>query len=227
MRRQYASEADSAETIAYSGPQLAGLLATSSGTLIAAQSFENVESTVVIAGRRPALRAPEPSSWGTTGAVAFSVSQAVPVPDGARVEARPFAGLLVAGVGLLIGLVVTPVILAELPPGLGGTHLAGRGERREAAVEATSLVSGVRQKSAARRKPRGRGAVAHAAAHAAVSVVQAASVASVAPMASAAPVASVAPVAAVAPPPAGEAGDDTPTAADLKLLLAAQAERPL
>lgn len=142
-------------------------------------------------------------SWGSTGPMAYSLSQPVAVPEQRREVTRPVAAFL-AGVGLLIGLFVTPAILAEMPR--PGRALATRVQPREPALETTPLASPARQKVATKRNVRPIGNAVHPATHTAATAATATT---------------------AARPPANEPGDDTQTSSDLKLLLAAQAERSL
>jgi hypothetical protein len=234
------------DTVSYSGPCLAELLAASgeSRALLAADlddagvescefescEFESVESTVVIAGSRPTslpLAAAAERGWtheasgcrpwpvatdcetgassGTFGALAYTLAPRAVADSLAprRDLARPGVAVLLASLGLLIGLCVGTVSSTDAPhPARAlAAQLQVQPQPRERLAETTPLVSPTHQKSGTKRKGRVVGSTAPTVAHAS------------------APTA-----AATAPPPAVEANSDAQQLEDRRLLLAAQAE---
>ena len=216
MRHPYMAYDEADETVAYCGSRLSELLAVQSETrLVTAAAIETIESTVVLAGssrRPPAFIEWDTTgvSWRSTGPMAYSLSEPVApvaVADRRRGVTRP-VGALLAGVGLLIGLFVTPAMLPEMTRSeraLATQVQPRQVQPREPAVETTPLVSPAHQKLATKRSLKAVGIAIHAGPHVAA--------------------ASAASAASAARPLANERGDDTKTSTDLKLLLAAQADR--
>lgn len=214
MRHQYTAYNEADETVAYSGSRLSELLTASSETrLLTGAAIESIESTVVFAGssrRPPAFIEWESTggSWGSTGPMAYSLSQPVAlaaVTGRRRGVTRP-VGALLAGIGLLIGLLGTPAVLPEVSSPRRALAVQVQPppvQPRERAVETTPLVSPAHQKVATKRSGKAAGNAVHAGTHPAATATTAAR------------------------SPANEPSDDTQTSTDLKLILAAQADRSL
>lgn len=223
MLQQRKRRHDEAETISYSGPCLAELLAASGESPVltddelecvesiecdermesieSLESIECIESTIVIAGSRPIslpfVAAPqrcESSSYP----VAYTVSQPVIAEAPRRAAGRPVAASLMAGIGLLFGLSIATAFSTEAPR--PARALATQVQPSVVLAETNALVSPTRQKVATRKKAKVVATVAHPGARSPAS----------------------------APPsPANETTDDSQQAEDRRLVLAAQAERPL
>ena len=220
---------DEGETVSYSGPCLAELLAASGEcealsatdieSLESIESIESIESTVVIAGSSPSIsfpgnrEGPHAASYGGTygasyggsyggsyGAVAYTLAPPAVVEEPRRTVARPGAALILASIGLVVGLFVGTSFSTDAPH---PARPAAAQPAREPAAETTPLVSPTHQKVAAKRKGRGAPSVTPPVAHAS----------------------------APAPPPTSppsivaEAPSDSQQLEDRRLLLAAEAER--
>lgn len=207
MLQERSRRHEEAETVSYSGPCLAELLAASGESQVLTadelESIESIESTVVIAGGHPIslplLAAPQRCA-SSIHPVAYTLSPPVVAEAPRRGLGRPMAASLMAGIGLLFGLFMGTAFSTEAPR--PARALASQVQPGVVIAQTTPLVSPTHQKVATKKKGRVAGNVTHPAVHSP---------------------ATAAPARALA----NDATDDSQRVEDLRLVLAAEAERPL
>jgi len=160
---------DEGQTVSYSGACLAELLAASGenealpmhDALPSGADFESIESTVVIAGSRPVAF---PRSEGAFAVTVDPTAPPVAVPARRHVAARPGPGLLLAGIGLLVGLFAGTAFATDVPK---PARTFAAPQRNEVVTQTTAFVSPTHPKLATKRKGKavaiGAPTVAHAA----------------------------------------------------------------